>query len=222
MSPKAASRAAAALLVPDRRSGGLRMAVNDRWFFPQGGLAWLEGRQGGEEGDPGKGDAQRASFDRLPSSLVHVLLLRGERDGTTCSAAHATYAASLSPSAVAITLPGVRRALALEAHDAVADALAAWLARAAAGGAFSSGAGLRTPERLGLRPLPSYASPAQAAKALLRRPPPAAEVVEAELAKLREEEGRGGGDSSDDDACSGGGQRTALARDPPTYFGFCG
>lgn len=46
--------------------------------------------------------------------------------------------------------------------------------------------------------------------------------MEAELRRLRMEEGRDASDASSDEEGEGNGSRTALARDPPTYFGFVG
>lgn len=49
-------------------------------------------------------------------------------------------------------------------------------------------------------------------------PTPAA--IDAELRKLRLEQG--GGDESDEENDESGRNQTALAKDPPNYFGFVG
>ena len=95
----------------------------------------------------------------------------------------------------------------------------------------------RRPELLGLRPLPQYASLEEARRALGPRAPPAPEAVAAELAALRLAEGRAADADSDEEEAGqavpageagGGAQRrlgryqTALAQNPPDYFGFIG
>ena len=56
-------------------------------------------------------------------------------------------------------------------------------------------------------------------QALGPRSIPTAAAVEAELAKLRVE---AGGEASDDEENAVGSRQTALAKDPPEYFGFVG
>ncbi|UPR00019.1 serine aminopeptidase S33 domain-containing protein [Chloropicon primus] len=73
----------------------------------------------------------------------------------------------------------------------------------------------RTPESLGLRPLPQYASLEEAFKALGPRKIPDRESIQAELDKLRTE----GDPSSEDEADASG---TGLSQNPSDYFGMVG
>lgn len=59
-------------------------------------------------------------------------------------------------------------------------------------------------------------------QALGPRTIPTAAAVETELRKLRLEEGRAADDASSDDEGADGRHRTALALQPPDYFGFVG
>ena len=75
-----------------------------------------------------------------------------------------------------------------------------------------AGGGPRRPEALGLRELPEFASLDAARRALLgRAPPSAADIAEAL-----------GSDGEDGAAGHAGGAMTALAINPPDYFGMVG
>ena len=90
-------------------------------------------------------------------------------------------------------------------------------------------AGSRLPEKLQLRPLPEYNSVEEAKKALGPRKLPTTEAIEEELKRLRMENGMDpdGADSDDDSKIvnsknTDSTRQTALAKDPPNYFGFVG
>ena len=85
----------------------------------------------------------------------------------------------------------------------------------------------RRPEKLQLRALPEYKNIEEARKALGPRTLPSKDAIEGELRKLRLENGSDpdGADSDEDIAAGREGKssrQTALAKDPPDYFGFVG
>ncbi|KAK9844127.1 hypothetical protein WJX81_005239 [Elliptochloris bilobata] len=129
-------------------------------------------------------------------------------------------AAAGAASVQALRMPRAGARLAAEAPRELAAVLAGFLARVCATGALDvPDRGARTPEALGLRPLPQFASLAAAQRALAPRRLPTREGIEAELARLRAGEGGGG---SDDEMDSVAHRSTALAKDPPDYFAFVG
>jgi len=88
-------------------------------------------------------------------------------------------------------------------------------------GEGGGGARSRTPESLGLKPLPQFDSLEEAFKALGPRQIPTREAIQQELDKLRAEEG-GPASSEDEDGEDGRRRRTGLSFNPPEYFGMVG
>ena len=103
-------------------------------------------------------------------------------------------------------------------RDAVLD-----LARAAEREATNVEARARTPESVGIADPPTFATIEEAARALAPRAIPTAEMVEAALAEAREgDEAPSEEEDDDEEAAAEATRRTALIRDDPEYFGFCG
>jgi hypothetical protein len=75
----------------------------------------------------------------------------------------------------------------------------------------------RTPELLGIRPLPQYATLEEAMKALAPRPVPTSAVVEEALRDARKDD-----ECESDDDTHRFNNRTKLIQNDPEYFGFVG
>lgn len=104
----------------------------------------------------------------------------------------------------------------LELRDAILACCAAWRAEALPAGLTASERAARTPEALGLRSLPHFATLEEAKRALgPRKVPTAADIADA----LREGDEVGSEDESE--GATGRGA-TALCNDPADYFGFVG
>jgi hypothetical protein len=176
------------------------------------------------------GDAIRAW---LAAAKCHIALLYGERShmgaaalrsgddapGRCAREAGALRDVAASGDAASVQLlplPAGHYVLE-DAPLALRDALAATLARWAASGAMDA-TGPRAPETLGLRPLQTYASIEEAARALCPRAVPTRHAVEAALAAL-DVEGSGGAEEEQEE---GAHRQTALARNGREYFGFVG
>jgi pimeloyl-ACP methyl ester carboxylesterase len=166
----------------------------------------------------------------LKSLRCHVLVVHGERSAFVSSqAADALARLPEHPASppVCVCVPQGGHHIVSDAPSDVLQAIISFLEGPAAN-CFVPGreaADGRRPERMNLRPLPEYASLEEAQRALGPRALPSAAAVEEELRKLRVVESSGGnGDgahassSENEDAK----RQTALAKDPPNYFGFVG
>ncbi|EFN57589.1 hypothetical protein CHLNCDRAFT_51155 [Chlorella variabilis] len=168
----------------------------------------------------------------LPSLRCHLLLLHGGTAGSwvtpgdAAAMAQAAAAGGAASAAVA-AVPGAGHFLASDHPDQLLQQIVGFLEGPAIrcfdrrSLAPAVAAGCRRPEVLGLKPLPQYASVEEAKKALGPRAIPTAAAIEAELVRLRVEEGRAADDASSEEG-EAGGHRTALAKEPPDYFGFVG
>lgn len=163
---------------------------------------------------------------QITALKAHFLVMHGEHSSMV-STADATALASLpkNPASVSVVqIPQVGHHLLVDAPKDVYNALITFLEGPAVRCfEISGGKDSRLPEALGLRPLPEYASIDEAKKALGPRAIPTAAAIEAELEKLRLE----AGEDSEEERESAIAEertrtRTALAQDPPDYFGFVG
>lgn len=123
----------------------------------------------------------------------------------------------------------------LELRDAILGCCAAWRTEALPAAQDALARAARTPEALGLRELPQFATLEEARRALgPRKVPTAADIAEA-LRAAREGDEAEESTSSDDDKhnnnddgimpkkrSSSGRRPTALCRDRSDYFGFVG
>lgn len=167
-----------------------------------------------------------AALARAAAALpAHLLLLRGARSSWAPAADVAALAAlaARAASRAVEAVPGAGHHPHADAPRETLAALVRFLEGPAAG-SFAPGAGgaaARRPERLGLRPLPRFASRAAAARALGPRRVPDAVAIDAALAALRLEEGAAGAAEAAAERVEGR-SATALSRDGPDYFGFVG
>jgi hypothetical protein len=171
----------------------------------------------------------------LAAARCHIALLYGERShvgaaalrsgddaqgrcAREASALRDVAAGGAAASVELLALPAGHYLLE-DAPLALRDGLAASLARWAASGAMDA-AGPRAPESLGLRPLQTFASIEEAARALCPRAVPTRDVVEAALAAL-DVQGSCEQEEQEQDAADAH-RQTALARHDREYFGFVG
>ena len=127
-----------------------------------------------------------------------------------------------SISAVAVDVPGAGHRPMEERPRAFRDAVLD-LAREAEREATNVDARARTPESVGIADPPAFATVEEAARALAPRAIPTAEVVEAALAEAREgDEAPSEEEEEAAAAAEATRRRTALIKDDPEYFGFCG
>ena len=162
---------------------------------------------------------------QIAALKTHVLVIHGERSSMVSSLdASALARLPKNPAcSTVVQVPQTGHHLLTDAPNQVYDAIVNFLEGPAVR-CFEIGTGgkdSRRPEALGIRPLPEYASIEEAKKALGPRAVPTAAAVEDELRKLRIEAGEEDSDEEESTSTREGG-RTALAQDPPDYFGFVG
>lgn len=163
----------------------------------------------------------------LSTLKSHMLVVYSE-NSTMTSADNAMALTSVAAKALSqhcVEIPDVGHCLVTDDSDG----LYAEIARFLEGDAVHcfdvvGGKDTRRPEVLGLRPLPEYATVEEAKKALGPRQMPTMESVEEALRELKMENGGGEDSDGDEEEENGKGKnrQTALAKDPPEYFGFVG
>ncbi|GAB4816799.1 hypothetical protein N2152v2_003845 [Parachlorella kessleri] len=170
-------------------------------------------------------------LSRMAAVRGHLLVLRGENSpwagpGDVARLA-GLAAAGGARSAKAALVPGAGHHLVTDHEAELLQAVLGFLEGPAnscfqaPGGGGEGISNPRRPELLDLKPLPQYDTLDQAKKALGPRSIPSKAAIEAELEKLRVEAGVEA-DSDDEENGGPGSCQTALAKDPPDYFGFVG
>ena len=238
VSPEAVLAKARTCLRPSRDApGAVRMKMDPRWRFDYTRDVWVRLETSRDATHPPR---HRASVPVAPISHSPPISLPDPSPltlvaSTRCPLRVVRGASSRfsTASGVAALISLARRVATISAHavdvpgaghrpmeerprafrDAVLD-----LARAAEREATGVDARARTPESVGIADPPAFATVEEAARALAPRAIPTAEAVEAALAEARE----GDEAPSEDEAAAEATRRTALIRDDPDYFGFCG
>ncbi|CAG9461941.1 unnamed protein product [Pedinophyceae sp. YPF-701] len=144
---------------------------------------------------------------------------RESREELTAEVLGRRVAGAGSPPLRLATLLGVQRISPTDDPDDVAEDVAAWLDAHRERFDDPRGPAGRTPEHLGLLPLPTFRCPEEARRYLGPRRVPDAAAIEAALRQLRADDEAPSTPSSE---ASGDGARTALCADPPTYYGRVG
>lgn len=165
----------------------------------------------------------------MRSFTPHLLVSYGEKSPMV-SLADAVALSALAQQAASVTttaVPGTGHHLVSDAENDVLEGLIHFLEGPAVlsfeVGPDKDSVRRRRPETLGVRPLPAYESLEAAQRALGPRKLPSAAVVDEELRKLRLEEGGTASEEEGEEGVEDAGRtQTALAKDPPDYFGFVG
>jgi len=162
-------------------------------------------------------DAFRACVE---TNACHFALVYGERSSLVDDRTARLVVDSASRAAKtsrAYVVPGASRHVTDDAFVDLRDAVLRAVARAD-DDMLVANKQARTPESLGIRPLPQYATLEDALKALAPRAVPTEAAVEAALEDARADDEC----PSDDDSAARFNNRTKLIQNDPEYFGFVG
>lgn len=162
-------------------------------------------------------DAFRACVE---TNACHFALVYGERSSLVDERTARLVVDSASRAAKtsrAYVVPGASRHVTDDASVDLRDAVLRAVARAD-DDMLVANKQARTPESLGIRPLPQYATLEDALKALAPRAVPTEAAVEAALEDARADDEC----PSDDDSAARFNNRTKLIQNDPEYFGFVG